>query len=334
MQKRYLILSAIVLALAISFTFIARHNSFISELKGYVETVSDFGIRKISFPQITSKEIFKKRTDYFVYAFDTSPDGKNRVLAVEGVGYNLQRLVMYLSNNEMKTILSREIILGPNFSPDGSNIAYLSSADKTVGKGKKLNKDLFVYTIKPDGSSNRCDSNLPLDRFRTSWFPDGERLAASTNDLKIYIINTKNSEAKEIIDFGEAPAISHDGKKIAYLSNDVDASIKKKIIDYRNITEKEYQNIIAEKGTRQKELIELDQYSLKHSIYMYDVVTGKSKKLTEAVWIEQPVIWSPDDKYLLYNDRAYVSDDIYVVDLQTGQKKKITAETGTVMVWK
>ena len=144
MQKRYLILSAIVLALAISFIFTTRQNSIITELKGYVETVSDFGIRKISLPQNTSKEIFKKRTDYFVYAFDTSPDGKNRVLAVEGVGYNLQRLVMYLSNNEMKTILSREIILGPNFSPDGSNIAYLSSADKTVGKEKKLNKDLFV----------------------------------------------------------------------------------------------------------------------------------------------------------------------------------------------
>lgn len=326
-------LSMLICALSIS-----KDTSAMLGLKGYIEIVTDSGIRRISFIDGKNVEILKKEPDCLVRDFDVSPDGKNRVIAAEGVGYEHTRLLLYSPDKKLIP-LSDKGCVKPAYSPDGEYVAFLSTMNNIIDvELERAKRNVYLYLSKVDTTNldktRQQVSKLPLDDYRPSWFPDSQRLAVSTDDLKIFIVNIKNSVETKIIDFGQAPTVSHDGEKIAYLSNEVDAETKRKIIDYRNMSQKLFQEIIAEKGARQKELINLDQYNLKHAIYIYNIATHEKKRLSDAIWVEQPVIWSPDDSYLLYNDRAAVSNDIYVINVNSGKKDMVTSETGRVMTWK
>lgn len=331
-KTTYTLIAVIGVMLPLISANMAKEKGLMKNLSGYIEIVSNWGIQRIFLPSGKQEKIFKEHVNYPVAAFDVSPDGKDRVLEVAQRLNEPDRIVMCSSDKKKKTIVSRNFVRNPSFSPDGRTIAYLFSEYNP--ERETWSEYWYLYTVRTDGSMDKRTSNILVDRYKPSWFPDGQRLAVSTKDLEIIIIDIATGEGEKIIDFGKAPAVSHDGKKIAYLSNDVDDSIKKKLMDYRNISKKEYENIMAEKGERLKESVALGQYIIKHSIYIYDMDTRESKKLTEIVWVEEPPAWSPDDKYLIYNDRRMVSDDIYVLDVGTGEKEKIPSVVGRVMVWR
>ena len=323
-----LVVSLLALFLAISEVPSRRSN-----LMGYIEVANDSGIQRITLPWGRTVEIFKKRADYLVNDFDLSPDGKDRVVSVSGVGYDITRLCIYSSNDKLITILSKSSIRMPSFSPDGKHIAYLSCPYNRETKILS-NDDCYLFLVRPDGSFDSKVSDLPLMSFRPSWFPDGKRLTVITRNFEVYSINIENGAQERIIDFGVAAVVSPSGKHIAYLSNNVDASTRRKIIDSYNISKKEYDAIITEKGDRQKQMIELGQYFLTPAIYIYDIETGKTRKITGPEWVEEPPVWSPDDKYLAYGDRSYVVRQIYVLDVNSGEKIKLEGCYGIVMVWR
>jgi tricorn protease-like protein len=327
-----LVVSLLVLSWMIS-EVQAREDDLMKKLTGYIEVANDSGIQRIALPAGRTVEIFKKRADYLVNDFDLSPDAKHRVLSVIGVGYDFTRLCTYSGNGKLLTILNKNGVEMPAFSPDGKHIAYLSCPYNRQTK-ILANDDCYLFLISPDGSSDTKVSDLPLMPFRPSWFPDGKRLTVITRNFEVHTINIDNGEQKRIIDFGVAAAVSHNGKYIAYLSNDIDASTRKRIIDSYNISKKDYDAIITEKGNRQKKMLELAQYSLTHAIYVYDIEASKTRKITGPEWVEEPPVWSPDDKYLAYSDRSYVVREIYVLDVNTGEKIRLKGCFGTVMLWR
>lgn len=219
----------------------------------------------------------------------------------------------------------------PSFSPDGKIIAYLFY--KYEKEPKNWIDDSYLYLTKTDGSSDRQVSGLSYFIGKPSWFPDSRRLAIASKDYKVYIVNTETGEERKIIDFGIAPTISHDGKRIAYLSKDVDDSIKKKMIEYQLMSRKEYEETWMKKEDKREEM-EFSKLFLTNAIYLYDVDTGQSKKISDEGWIAQPAVWSPDDKYLVYNDRRAVVNDIFVLDVKTGEKEQLKGKHGRVMVWR
>jgi len=326
-----LVVCSLVLFLVIS-ECLSQTNDLIDNLGGYIEAENDSGIQRITIPAGRTVEIFKKRADYLVNDFDLSPDGKERVINVSGVGYDYNRLCTYSSDRNLITILNKNGIGMPSFSPDGKQIAYLSCPYNRETKILS-NDDCYLFLIRPNGSSDRRVSDLPLMPFRPSWFPDGKRLTVTTRNFQVYSINIENGAQERIIDFGVAPVVSPSGKYIAYLSNDVGLSTRRKIIDSYNIFKKEYDAIITEKGNRQKEMIELGQYFLEHAIYIHDIETGKTRKIAGPEWVEEPPVWSPDNRYLAYGDRSYVVRQIYVLDVNSGEKMKLEGGYGRVMVW-
>ena len=81
------------------------------------------------------------------------------------------------------------------------------------------------------------------------------------------------------------PALSPDGHQIAYISN------------------------------------EGSDYALT-DLYVYDVKTGKSKKLIEGV--RSRVSWTPDGKNLVYVRRKEMFNDLFMVDVQTKKEKRLS----------
>lgn len=299
-----------------------------SRLNGYIEIAFDGAIDKIFFPSDKMEEILKKLTNqYYIGSFDVSPDGKDRILEVEQRNSEPERLIMFSNSKEFKVLVRKDAVREPAFSPDSKTIAYLYGDPRKEPK-KNWIPDYNLYLINADGTSNRQISNLWLYNTKPSWFPDGKRLAVSTRDFKIYIINTETGEEKKIIDFGLAPSVSHDGKKIAYLSKEIDESVKNQMIEFQNMPV----DAVVEKDERAA--MEFSKLFLIYSFYIYDMDTGKSKKLSKDFWVEERPIWSPDDRYLLFNDRRAVSNDIYVLDTKTGEAEEISSHKGRVMTWR
>lgn len=332
----YIVATSLILFIFLTKLNATNSKRLINGLSGYIEIVSNWNIERINLPSCKTVQVIVK-PNYIINDFDVSLSGENRVIAVSGDG-TLVKLIMYTNNEDIRTILTKRIIKKPAISPDGKAIAYLVENEREHNKAARLREDWFddwyLYLVSPNGSNDRLVSNSPWAHFKPSWFPDGKQLAISTKDLKIYMLDSVTADLKKIIDFGYAPAVSHDGKKIAYLSHDVNESIKKKIIEHSKITVGEYEAIVASRGKRHEELFEIETYLIKHAIYIYNIDTGENKKMTEEFWIEEPVIWSPDDKSLIYNDRRAVANDIFVLDVKSGDKEQLQGKHGRVMVWR
>ena len=97
------------------------------------------------------------------------------------------------------------------------------------------------------------------------------------------------------------------------------------------MTKEYYYQIYKKRGD--KEELKFSRNFTHYSIYIYDINTGKSTKVTKELPIENPVVWSPDDRYLSYNDRTFSRKDIYILDLQVGKSEKIPNVSGRVMTW-
>lgn len=291
-----------------------------NKLTGYIEVLVDNNnIRRIDLVTGKTQDILSHESGNYLYRFDTSHSGKEKVIETD------KGLCVYTEDNKKltKLIEKNTSTSAPSFSPDGTFIAYLST--KYEEQHKYRIDDRYLYIIRSDRSSDRQVFSLSCENQKPSWFPNGEKIAVSSKDFGIYIIDINTGNSKRIIDFGAAPSVSHDGKKIIYLSKEVDDSVKSKMINYQLISMKDYQDKYINKNHK-KEEGQLATLFYSYSIYIYDIDSGKSKKMSDEIYIKpfSSLIWSPDDKYILYTDNKYEHHNVYILNIETMNKVKIT----------
>jgi len=109
------------------------------------------------------------------------------------------------------------------WSPDGSRLAYFEMLDlevrlvvEAVDKGKRV---IIASLPIPKGRSWSLLNSINL-----SWSPDGKSLvfefADEATDHAIYLAYADGTEPVKLVDSAHAPAISTDGRCLAYISND------------------------------------------------------------------------------------------------------------------
>jgi len=323
----FTIIALLMLSIACSAN---RSLGVCNNLTGYIEVVSDFGLKRVEFPSCKETPIINKRdVDFFIRDFDILPDGSERIISGDPFKGEFIKKTMLSTDKARNLIIDYKHLMYPSFSPQGNDVAYLLRQYK---RGQKRIMHHFHLALTDKKYSySKLISNLPLNHFKPSWLPDGKRVVVSTLDFKIYIVNIRNKTMEKIINFGENAVVSNNGKWVAYLSKESNETMKKAYISYRNLTDIEFSNADDDK---RKKLDEIGGYLRYFSIFLYDIETGENRKLTKEFNIEQSFVWSPDDKYIVFNDRRYVNEDIYILEIKTGKVDKIKGISGKVMAWR
>jgi uncharacterized protein (DUF885 family) len=106
----------------------------------------------------------------------------------------------------------------PNWSPDGSRIAFDSTRDGNYE----------IYTMKADGSDPVNLTLHPAHDVSPAWSPDGSQIAFVSDrdgDQEIYVMNadgTGQTRLTERFGFDKAPAWSQDGHYLVFYHRQVD----------------------------------------------------------------------------------------------------------------
>lgn len=98
---------------------------------------------------------------------------------------------------------------GPAFSPDGSRIA-------ASGVCSDRQSDGGIWVMRTDGSGIRLAGAGPTTGDGLAWSPDGRRLAAQDDRLRIIVAEADGS-GRRVLTKGYAPAWSPDGASVAFL---------------------------------------------------------------------------------------------------------------------
>lgn len=225
-------------------------------------------------------------------------------------------------------------IRDPQCSPEGSQVAYVVSSidtkdDKSVS---------HIYLTGLDNSADRQLTFGPEGESAPRWSPDGRFLSFTSSrkgpakGTQVWILDRSGGEATQLTAVKgrlQSYEWSPDSRHLALVVADPDPE-----------AESEETNAAVPRVSKPPKPIVIDRYKFKQDvvgylpsgrfshIYLFDVETRKTERLTTGKWDETLPSWSPDGKMIAFlsnhnqdPDRDAVSQ-IYLAEVKAGTTEK------------
>ena len=206
----------------------------------------------------------------------------------------------YDGQNEQSALTSREPIISPEWSPDGSKLSYVSFENR-----KPQIYVHEIYTSKRTLVSNSKGSNSA-----PAWSPDGRTLAVTltlTGASQLYLIPSGGGEPRRLTSsagIDTEPTYSPDGASIYFTSDRGGGPQIYRVSagggDARRITFKGSYNVSAKVSPDGKTLAYISREGGQFRVNTMDLtVAGQEQSLTDTVKDESPS-FAPNGKMILY----------------------------------
>ncbi len=216
-----------------------------------------------------------------------------------------------------ETLLKMRDISDPQFSPDGTKVAFVVAEPRTSEHRKQ---HIWIY----DEASNTARQITYSEKSEhwPRWSPDGKSLAFLSNregdDQRIYVLRMAAGEGVALTKpkvNASALEWSPDGKAIAYLAEDPKTEAEEK----------------KEKEKQDEKVVEKEDHQPR--LRLIQVATREEKTLTPATWKVEEVKWMPDGQRLVvkateqpWSDR--LTDKLYLVTVAGGAVTTLYAPAG------